>query len=93
MVEASSDLPESLGAILLGETKEEPEVTIGGETMAIDDLLRLWMEPLEKVFPNYAPEVPVERDVPLFTERSQKAPAIKAAKPRVFIPVFPAHEL
>ena len=89
VVEASSDLPESLGAILLGETKEEPEVTIGGETMAIDDLLRLWMEPLEKVFPNYAPEVPVERDVPLFTERSQKAPAIKAAKPRVFIPVFP----
>ena len=49
----------------------------------------LWMNPLEKVFPNNAPEVAVERDVPLFTERNAKAPAIKAAKPRVFIPVFP----
>ena len=47
------------------------------------------MNPLEKVFPNNAPEVPVERDVPLWTERNAKAPAIKAAKPRVCIPVFP----
>ena len=89
VAEACGELPESLGAVFLGETKEEPAVTIGGETMAIDELLALWMNPLEKVFPNNAPEVAVERDVPLFTERSAKAPAIKAAKPRVFIPVFP----
>ncbi len=89
VAEAAGELPESLGAVLLGETKEEPSVSIGGEELSIDELLSLWMNPLEKVFPNNAPEVAVERDVPLFTERNAKAPAIKAAKPRVFIPVFP----
>ena len=89
VAEAAGELPESLGAVLLGETKEEPSVSIGGEELPIDELLSLWMNPLEKVFPNNAPEVAVERDVPLFTERNAKAPAIKAAKPRVFIPVFP----
>ena len=89
VAEAAGELPESLGAVLLGETKEEPSVSIDGEELPIDELLSLWMNPLEKVFPNNAPEVAVERDVPLFTERNAKAPAIKAAKPRVFIPVFP----
>ena len=74
---------------MLGSTQEEQAIRIGGETLALGDAIRAWMNPLEKICPNNAPEVPVERDVPLWTERNAKAPAIKAAKPRVCIPVFP----
>ena len=47
------------------------------------------MGTLEKIFPNNAQPVPVAKDVPLWEKREQRAPAIKVAKPRVFIPAFP----
>ena len=47
------------------------------------------MNTLEKIFPNNAEEVKVEADVPVINEKYTKAPAIKVAKPKVFIPVFP----
>lgn len=77
------------GAVLLGETTEEPVIELQGQKMAIDSLISHWMGTLEKIFPSHANEQPVEFTVPLFTQRNQKAPAIKTAKPRVFIPVFP----
>ncbi len=82
-------LPQELAPVLLGTVQEAPQVELDGETLPLDGLLRDWAAPLEKVFPNYAPEVPVEKDVPLWSERNTRAPAVKAAKPRVFIPVFP----
>ena len=57
--------------------------------MALKDLVKVWSAPLEGVFPNNAPDVPVTKDVPLYHERLSQAPAVKAAKPRVLIPVFP----
>ena len=47
------------------------------------------MGTLEKIFPNHAPAVEMQKEVPLYTARYAQTPAIKAAKPRVFIPVFP----
>ena len=88
-LENGASLPDDLHAVVLGSTQEEQAIRIGGQTLALGDAIHAWMNPLEKVFPNNAPEVPVERDVPLWTERNAKAPAIKAAKPRVCIPVFP----
>ncbi|WP_050698949.1 phosphoribosylformylglycinamidine synthase [Anaeromassilibacillus senegalensis] len=76
-------------AILLGETTANPEVVIGGERLPLNQLVSRWTGTLEKIFPNGAPAVAVTEDVPLCTERNTKAPAIKVAKPRVFIPVFP----
>ncbi len=75
--------------ISLGETVEEPTVTLGSETLDLDELIAAWGGTLEKIFPNHAQEQPVTNDVPLCTERSTTAPAIKTAKPKVFIPVFP----
>ena len=45
--------------------------------------------PWKIFFPSDAPEKEISREIPLFTQRNGKAPAIKSAKPRVFIPVFP----
>ena len=55
----------------------------------MEELCATWMGTLEKIFPNNAQPVPVAKDVPLWEKREQRAPAIKVAKPRVFIPAFP----
>ncbi|WP_283609277.1 phosphoribosylformylglycinamidine synthase [Faecalispora anaeroviscerum] len=85
---AGAVLPKELRAALLGMVTEEPEVILGNETFAIDHLLAVWTGTLEKIFQTKTKEASVE-EVPLFTERFTGAPAIKTAKPRVVIPVFP----
>lgn len=81
-------LPRELRAALMGTITEAPEVALGNETLSVDRLLAVWTGTLEKIFPTQTKEVPAP-EVPLFTERFAGAPAIKAAKPRVVIPVFP----
>ena len=85
------ELSEDAGIIgeLLGETTGDGTVRIAGETLALCELQNAWERPLEKIFPSSAKSVPVKFDIPLCTERYAKAPAIKAAKPKIFIPAFP----
>ena len=81
---------EGLDYTLLGTTVEEPAVIIDGETLPLDDLIERWLSPLDPVFPVDPPEEPdMTVEVPLYIQRYAEAPAIRAAKPRVFIPVFP----
>ena len=90
VAELADDVPiRDSSAILLGETTASSEVIIGGERLPLNQLVSRWTGTLEKIFPNGAPAVAVTEEVPLCTERNTKAPAIKIAKPRVFIPVFP----
>jgi len=79
----------TLHSVLLGKVTQEPQIELGEEKLNLDELIAAWSGTLEKIFPSKAQEQPITRDVPLYTERSQKAPAIRVAKPRVFIPVFP----
>lgn len=81
-------LEKSLRSALLGTVSEEAVVRLGDEALATSDLLAAWSGTLEKIFPTTTPEQNV-LEVPLVPERSTIAPAIKTAKPRVFIPVFP----
>jgi phosphoribosylformylglycinamidine synthase len=74
---------------LLGHTTGSGQVELDGEKISIDKLTAAWMGALEKVFPNQAALAPLPADVPLYTQRSAAAPAIKAARPRVVIPAFP----
>ncbi|MCQ2514587.1 MAG: phosphoribosylformylglycinamidine synthase [Ruminococcus sp.] len=73
----------------LGVVTDDEKITVNGKAVEINTLIDKWTAPLEKVFPTQAecPEVAV--DAKLYTERNTKAPAIKTAKPTVFIPVFP----
>ena len=77
------------GGVLVGVTCEEPVIVLGNEKLAIADLEEIWNGKLEKIFPNKAKTVAVEQKIPLTASHSTLAPAIKVAKPRVFIPVFP----
>ena len=73
----------------LGEVTENEEIDIHGEKIKIAEILGEWTAPLEKVFPTKAQCPKMGRSAELFTERNTKAPVIKVAKPKVFIPVFP----
>ncbi|MDD5953052.1 MAG: phosphoribosylformylglycinamidine synthase [Oscillospiraceae bacterium] len=91
VVELSYDavMGADLEPVTVGFTAEKPEITIDGAVLPLETLCAGWMDTLEPIFPSKAEETPITEDIPLYTERSAKAPAIKAAKPRVFIPVFP----
>ena len=84
---AGAAFPASAKAV--GDVIEEPVIILAGNRMELSELEETWNGKLESIFPNKAPEVPLTHNVPLWNERSGKSPAIKAAKPRVFIPVFP----
>ena len=91
VVELSSeaDLDPALAPVVLGHTTSKEDVKLDGEKISLDELTAAWMGTLEKIFPNLAETVPVSKDVPLCTQRENKAPAIKVTRPRVFIPAFP----
>ncbi|HVI39841.1 MAG TPA: phosphoribosylformylglycinamidine synthase subunit PurQ, partial [Anaerovoracaceae bacterium] len=61
--------------------------------ITLDDIIKKWTEPLEGVFPTKRKtqsEGTAEQPKPIsYTTRSAHAPAIKIAKPKVFIPAFP----
>ena len=73
----------------IGTTTGEAAITLGGETVSIDELYALNTAVLEKVYPTKTVET--EETVPTFnsSDVSTLAPAVKVAKPKVLIPVFP----
>ena len=77
-----------LAYITLGTTIETPEVRLGGSALPLEGLIAAWNSTLDKIFPVAAQDRPI-RDIPLCKERGGVSPAIKTARPRVFIPVFP----
>jgi len=77
------------GAELIGWTTAEEEITYGGETVSIAELYDLNTAVLEKVYPTKTRET--DKAIPAFSSEavSRVAPAVKVAKPKVLIPVFP----
>ncbi len=75
--------------ILLGRVSDGGAFTLGGESVAADQLLALYENRLEGV---YACNIP-DRRGPMedfsYQAQSWPAPHIKAARPRVLIPAFP----
>ena len=91
ILELSSEeaVPQGIAYKVLGETRPAKSIALGEEELPMEDCIAAWTRTLEKVFPTKAPAPAIRLDVPLWAERSGRAPAIKAAKPRVFIPAFP----
>ena len=73
----------------LGVVTDDGRITMGESAVGVTELIDAWKAPLEKVFPTQAECPAVTVDVPLYPARSTASPAIKVAKPKVFIPVFP----
>jgi phosphoribosylformylglycinamidine synthase len=75
---------------VIGETTEAYEIRSGEEVFPLAELEGLYEAKLEPVFPTQAkPADNSEFRIPNSELRSSAAPAIKCAKPRVLIPVFP----
>ena len=77
------------GAVKIGWTTAEPVIDLSGDRAEIAELLALNEATLENVYPTKAAET--EEALPVFgyTGGCTAAPAVKTAKPKVLIPVFP----
>ena len=77
------------GVMKLGETTAEPVIDLDGDKATIAELLALHEGVLEDVYPTQTPGQ--DKKVPTFSfdQPSSLAPAVKCAKPKVLIPVFP----
>lgn len=88
-VKATGSLGDNIDAVKLGHTSADGIIKIDGEEIPIDDIIKTWEKPLEGVYPTKANYDDVGMKTFSWNERNTAAPAIKSAKPRVFIPAFP----
>lgn len=88
-VKATGSLGDNIDAVKLGHTSADGIIKIDGEEIPIDDIIKTWEKPLEGVYPTKANYDDVGMKTFSWAERNTAAPAIKSAKPRVFIPAFP----
>ena len=76
------------GTLKLGVTTAEPVIDLGSDKATIDELLALNEATLEGVYPTTAPAT---GELPVFAYNGgcNAAPAVKCARPKALIPVFP----
>ncbi len=79
------DLP---GAVKLGMTTLDPVIDLDGDRETIEKLLALNEAVLEDVYPTAA-KATGQTPVFAYTDGKPCAPAVKVARPKVLIPVFP----
>lgn len=77
------------GVIKIGMTTEEETINLGNDCVTINELYALNTATLENVYPTKTSET--DKTIPTFSNHGMIAstPAIRAAKPKVLIPVFP----
>jgi phosphoribosylformylglycinamidine synthase len=73
----------------IGTTISGHSIIANGETLAIEQCLEKWEQPLCSVFPQAAEQIETAQPISLYKEKSSKHPAVKIASPRVLITVFP----
>lgn len=79
---------------LLGITTNNKEIKISeNEILDLEELIKIWEEPLEKVFPTKTNEINKKVENILYKPAGGAPQAgshkIKIAKPKIFIPIFP----
>ncbi len=72
----------------IGQTIERPEIIAQDKAYAIDELTKLWEQPLESVFPTERQVSEKPQKFEFFSPSQSKAKT-SIVKPKVFIPVFP----
>lgn len=82
-------LLKDINYIVLGETQDSPYIKMNDIEISLEEMLKAWEEPLEKIFPTKVEEVKEKPVHKMYTQRSLNKAKVKIAKPRIFIPVFP----
>ena len=86
LLETTDDLDD---ALLVGTVTEQPAITCGADSLALDALQKAYEDKLESVFSCNIPDVDTPIETVSTPEKPRVAPAMKVAKPKVLIPVFP----
>ena len=86
VVEVCEDVP---GETVLGTVTDDGAFTLGNESISADELLGVYEDKLESVFSCNIPDGKGPMQNFEYSAKERKAPAIKAAKPKVLIPAFP----
>ena len=73
----------------LGKTVDTAEISYKGESVSLAELRKIYEDKLEPVYPCNIPAPQGDVKAYTFTEKSAAACAVKTAKPKVLIPVFP----
>ena len=77
------------GVIKIGYTTEKPVINLGGDEASIEELRSLNEGTLAGVYPTKVTEDTADIPAFRFEVGSYPAPAVKTARPKVLIPVFP----
>ncbi len=73
----------------LGYTTEKDIIAVNGLEISLTEVLTAWRAPLEKVFPTCT-ETTLQKPRQFnYDRRNASRPAVRVARPRIFIPVFP----
>ena len=84
------EMAEGEAGLVIGETTKVPVLNMKGQgSCALDAQLSLYENKLEDVFPCNIPDAKTPIETVSFNAERCKAPAVKVARPKVLIPVFP----
>ena len=86
LLETTADIDD---ALLVGTVTEAPAITYGAESLGLDALQKAYEDKLESVFSCNIADVETPIETVSTPEKPRVAPAVKVAKPKVLIPVFP----
>ena len=77
------------GALPIGRVTEKKEISYKGESLVLDKLQSIYEDKLESVYSCNIPDSRGPMELFSFEGKGAAAPAVKCAKPKVLIPVFP----
>ncbi len=75
--------------VLIGEVTDDAKFTYKSDSIDVEEALKVWEKPLEKVFPTRSHSDKTNIDTPIYDKGNVYVCKNKIAKPTVFIPVFP----
>ena len=77
------------GAERIGRTINEQVLKLERFSITLEELSRPWKSTLETIFPTESETRDTLEDIPFHAPSTRPAAAVKTARPRAFIPVFP----
>ncbi len=83
------EVTEDVGETVIGTVTDDAKITFGAEEVSLNKLLGIYEDKLESVYKCNIKDSNSKMENFSFEAKERIAPAIKVAKPKVLIPVFP----
>ncbi len=86
LMEVTEDIEDG---VVVGQVVDNVAISFGAEVISLDNLQKAYEDKLEPVYTCNIPDVDTPVETVSAPEKVRVAPAVKIAKPKVLIPVFP----